>query len=75
MVVRQALRGVGDTVWTFTITTISCYGIRLPAAWIFGIVLDLGLIGVWIALCGELAVRAGLFLARFLHGGWSLRKV
>jgi Na+-driven multidrug efflux pump len=75
MVVRQALRGLGDTVWTFAITTISSYGIRLPAAWIFGIVLDLGLIGVWIALCGELAVRSGLFLARFLHGGWATRKV
>ncbi|HCA38591.1 MAG: MATE family efflux transporter [Phycisphaerales bacterium] len=75
MVVRQALRGLGDTVWTFAITTISSYGIRLPAAWIFGIVLDLGLIGVWIALCGELAVRACLFLARFLHGGWATRKV
>ncbi|MDP6987470.1 MAG: MATE family efflux transporter [Phycisphaerales bacterium] len=75
MVVRQALRGVGDTIWTFTITTISCYGIRLPAAWIFGIVLDLGLVGIWIALCGELAVRAFLFLIRFLHGGWATRAV
>jgi Na+-driven multidrug efflux pump len=75
MVVRQALRGVGDTVWTFTITTVSCYGIRLPAAWILGIVLDLGLVGIWIALCGELAVRALLFLARFLHGGWATRKL
>lgn len=75
MVIRQALRGVGDTIWTFTITTFCCYGIRLPAAWIFGIVLDLGLIGIWIALCGELAVRACLFLARFLHGGWATRRV
>jgi len=75
MVVRQALRGVGDTVWTFTITTVSCYGIRLPAAWIFGIVMDLGLVGIWIALCGELAVRACLFLARFLHGGWAAKRV
>ncbi|MDP7029874.1 MAG: MATE family efflux transporter [Phycisphaerales bacterium] len=75
MVVRQALRGVGDTVWTFTITTVSCYGVRLPAAWFFGIVLDYGLVGVWIGLCGEIAVRAGLFLSRFLHGGWALKRV
>lgn len=75
MVMRQALRGVGDTVWTFTITTFSCYGIRLPAAWLLGIVFDMGLVGIWIALCGELAVRAGLFLLRFLHGGWAMRKV
>ncbi len=75
MVVRQALRGAGDTVWTLIITTVSCYGVRLPAAWFLGMVMDLGLVGVWIALCGELAVRACLFLARFLHGGWILRKV
>jgi len=75
MVVRQALRGVGDTVWTFLITTISCYGIRLPATWFFGVAMDLGLVGVWIGLCGELALRACLFLARFLHGGWALRRI
>lgn len=75
MVVRQALRGAGDTVWTFLITTFSCYGIRLPAAWFLGMAMDMGLVGVWIALCGELAIRALLFLARFLHGGWILRKV
>jgi len=75
MVVRQALRGVGDTVWTFMITTFSCYGIRLPAAWFFGEFMELGLVGVWIGLCGELSIRACLFLARFLHGGWALRKV
>jgi Na+-driven multidrug efflux pump len=75
MVVRQSLRGAGDTVWTFMITTIACYGIRLPAAWVLGVVLDYGLVGVWIGLCGEIAVRAGLFLARFLHGGWALRRL
>lgn len=75
MVIRQALRGVGDTMWTFAITTFSCYGIRLPAAWLLGIVLEMGLVGVWIALCGELIVRAALFFIRFLHGGWALRKV
>jgi putative MATE family efflux protein len=75
MVVRQALRGAGDTVWTFTITTVACYGIRLPAAWILGVELGYGLVGVWVGLCGEIAVRAMLFLARFLHGGWALKKL
>lgn len=75
MVMRQALRGVGDTVWTFAITTVSCYGVRLPAAWLLGIVLEMGLVGIWIALCGELVVRAGLFFLRFFHGGWALRKI
>ena len=71
MVVRQALRGTGDTLWVFLITTASSYLVRLPLAWVLGIVLEMGLVGIWIGLCGELVVRALLFLARFLHGGWA----
>ena len=71
MVIRQALKGVGDTVWTFTITSISSWGIRLPAAWILGVYLDLGLVGIWYALCGEMLVRAVLFFLRFRYGNWS----
>lgn len=75
MVVRQALRGVGDTTWTFIITTGSSYGIRLPAAWYFGVYLGMGLPGIWIGLCGELGIRGLLFIARFLHGGWATRRI
>jgi len=71
MVVRQALRGVGDTTWVLIITVVSSYGVRLPAAWLLGVYFGYGLAGIWMGLCGELVVRAMLFLARFLHGGWQ----
>ena len=61
----------GDTTWVLLITTGSSYLIRLPLAWLFGIYLELGLVGIWIGLCGELVIRAMLFLARFMHGGWA----
>ena len=75
MVVRQGLRGVGDTKWTFLITTISSYGVRLPAAWLLGVWMGWGLTGIWIGLCGEIVIRGMLFTARFLHGGWARLKV
>ena len=75
MVVRQGLRGVGDTTWMFIITTVSSFGIRLPAAWLFGVYLELGLKGVWIGLCGEMVIRAALTTARFVHGGWKRVRV
>jgi Na+-driven multidrug efflux pump len=75
MVLRQGLRGVGDTTWTFIITTVASYGVRLPAAWFFGIHLGWGLEGIWIGLCGEMVVRAAMFSARFLHGGWKRIRV
>ena len=71
MIIRQALRGVGDTRWTLLITVVSTYGIRLPAAWFLGVYMGMGLTGIWIGLCGELVVRGCLFTARFLHGGWQ----
>ncbi|MEE3001473.1 MAG: MATE family efflux transporter [Planctomycetota bacterium] len=73
MVVRQALRGTGDTFWVFIITSGSSYLVRLPLAWFLGIYLGYGLVGIWIGLCSELAVRAVLFLSRFIHGGWARR--
>jgi putative MATE family efflux protein len=75
MVIRQSLRGVGDTRWTFMITTVSSYAIRLPVAWFLGVHLGMGLPGIWIGLCGEIFVRALLFGGRFFHGGWARLKV
>jgi Na+-driven multidrug efflux pump len=75
MVVRQGLRGVGDTKWTLLITVFSSYGVRLPLAWLLGVALDGGLVGIWLGLCGEIVVRGCLFAARFLHGGWTRVRV
>lgn len=75
MVVRQALRGVGDTTWVLIITVVSSYGARLPAAWLLGVYFGYGLAGIWMGLCGELVIRAMLFLARFYHGGWQRVRV
>ena len=75
MTIRQGLRGAGDTTWVFIITFVSTWGVRLPAAWFFGVFMDWGLPGIWIGLCGELCVRGLLFLARFTWGGWSRIKV
>jgi Na+-driven multidrug efflux pump len=74
MVIRQALKGVGDTVWTMIITTFSSWCIRLPAAWFLGVYLNLGLVGIWYALCGEMILRGGFFAIRFWQGGW-VRKI
>ncbi len=36
---------------------------------------DLGLWGLWLGMCIELVIRAGLFGARFVHGGWARMRV
>jgi Na+-driven multidrug efflux pump len=75
LVVRQGLRGAGDTAWMFVVTTVSSWGVRLPAAYLLGVTAGLGLPGVWIGLCGELVVRGALSVARYLWGGWERKKV
>ncbi|HWB21220.1 MAG TPA: MATE family efflux transporter [Phycisphaerales bacterium] len=71
MVVRQGLRGAGDTFWTLVITSFSSYGIRLPLAYVLGVTFQLGLEGIWYGLCGELVIRGLLFTGRFVQGGWK----
>jgi len=75
MVVRNGLRGVGDTKWILAITVISCFAIRLPLAWYLGVHLGHGLVGIWWGLMIELSLRGLLFLARFKYGAWETVKV
>jgi putative MATE family efflux protein len=75
MVVRQGLRGAGDSLWVFFITTFSSYAVRLPLSYMLGVAMGLGIEGIWLGLCGELVIRGLLFTARFVHGGWMRIKV
>ncbi|MCE9589745.1 MAG: hypothetical protein K8S99_04405 [Planctomycetes bacterium] len=74
-VLAQAMRGAGDTRTAMIMTYSSTYLVRLPLAYIVGIVMGYGLPGVWVALCAELVLRGCLFAGRFLHGGWMKARV
>ncbi len=75
LVLSGALRGAGDTKTTMWMTYGSTFGVRLPLTWLVGIHLGYGLEGIWVVLSGELTLRGGLFLWRFLHGGWARVRV
>lgn len=73
IVTTGALRGAGDTLIPSLINLASMWGVRITAASFLAP--RLGLVGVWIAMCGELCVRGLLFLARLLRGKWLERKI
>jgi len=75
MVLGGAMRGAGDTRATMWITAWSMYLVRLPGVYVLAVVCGLGLNGVWLALCGELAIRGTLFAVRFWYGGWAQVRV
>jgi len=75
LVLSGALRGAGDTRTTMYMTFTSTFLVRLPLAYLIGVVWEQGLTGIWMALGIELIFRGALFLTRFLHGGWTKIKV
>ena len=75
IVLGQAMRGAGDTRATLVMTAAATYLVRLPLAWLLGIHLEMGLVGVWYALCAELVFRGGLFAWRFFSNAWMRIRV
>lgn len=70
-----ALRGAGDTRWTMMFSLIGGILIRVPVAYLGGVVLGGGLIGAWCGMWADNFVKFVLGAARFLHGGWKKVKV
>lgn len=82
LVLQGAMRGAGDTRVPAILSNTLTWFVRLPAAFVLGIdefVLfdrvvfhgfDLGLTGIWYALCGELFLRGIVFIIRYLRDGW-----
>lgn len=70
MVLNGGLRGAGDTRWVMYLTTLGQYGIRLVLSFIF-VQLGFGLLGVWVAMGIDMAVRSILTLLRFRSDKWK----
>jgi len=75
MIFAGALRGAGDTRWPMAVTGISIWFIRLPLAYLFGLVWGWGLAGAWGAFALDLSLRGLLNFLRFRGGRWKTVKV
>jgi Na+-driven multidrug efflux pump len=75
IVYTGALRGAGDTRFPLLITFVGVTLLRLPLAWWLGIALGWGLLGAWLAMCADFALRTTLAAARFARGKWIRIKV
>ena len=71
----HALRGAGDTRFPMLINLFGTLCIRIPGAYLFGVVLEGGLIGAWIGMCADIIVRAVLVAVRHTRGRWVTTKV
>lgn len=64
-VVLGALRGMSDNTWPSVLTLIAYWPLALPASYLFGFVLDLGAVGVWLGYMVGLALAAIVLPLRF----------
>ena len=71
----RGLRTTGDITFTMGISIASTVGGRLLFSLIFGIVLNLGVIGIALAMCLDWVIRAIIFWLRFKSAKWKTYKV
>lgn len=70
IVLACCLRGAGDTKFPLLCVLVGTFCLRLPLGYLFGVVLEGGLIGAWIGMGADNFVRAGLLWWRYQSGRW-----
>jgi len=75
MILASALRGAGDTRATLVITFIGIWVVRVGLGYVLGIVLGLGLFGMWLGWYADFIARAVLVALRFRAGRWKTLRV
>ncbi len=71
----KGLRAAGDVKYTVVVSLFTTIGVRLLLSLLFGIVLQMGVIGIALAMCMDWLVRAVLFWIRFKKGRWKTFQV
>lgn len=71
----DGLRATGDVKFTMIVSIGSTILGRFLFSYLFGIVLNLGVIGIAFAMCLDWVIRGCLFYCRYRAGKWKLRKV
>ncbi len=71
LVLAGSLRGAGDTRWPMFSTGASMWFVRIPAAYLFGVVLGLGIPGAYLGLILDSVVTSGLNLWRYRSNRWQ----
>jgi len=74
-VLPNGLRAAGDVKYSMYVGMGSMIAFRLGAAILFGIVLNMGIIGVWIAMGADWLCRSVCFMIRFVKGKWKEFKI
>ena len=75
VVLTGSLRGAGDTKFVALQSFICIVFVRPGLTWLFCYPLGLGVMGAWVALTIDQAVRLLISFRRFTQGKWTVKKV
>lgn len=67
----NGLRAAGDVKFTMVVSVVSTLAVRLLLSWLLGIVFDMGVIGIAVAMVCDWLLRAVLFFLRLKSGKWK----
>lgn len=71
----NGLRAAGDVKFTMYVSVISTIAVRLLLSWFLGIILQMGVIGIAIAMVCDWSIRAIIFFWRQKSGKWKTFQV
>lgn len=75
LVIINSLRAAGDVKFPMYLGMASMWGVAVLFSYILGIVLNLGLIGIWIAMAMDEILRGIVVFIRWKKGSWRNKRV
>ena len=71
----NGLRAAGDVKFTMYVSVASTVAVRLLLSYLLGVTLQMGVVGIALAMVCDWVVRAGLFIWRERTGRWKAFQV
>ncbi len=70
MILTQALFGAGNSVFVMVVELILHFTCLVPLAWLLGIALGMGLVGIWLAAVVYAVLLTIIMVTKFAKGDW-----
>jgi Na+-driven multidrug efflux pump len=75
MILTQALFGAGNSLFVMVVELILHFTCLVPLAWLLGITLGFGLVGVWSAAATYVLLLTVVMVYKFAKGDWQAIKI
>lgn len=75
IVIINSMKAAGDVKFPTILGICSMWGISVVGSFVLGIVLNLGLVGAWIAIAADEIFRGVVVAIRWKRGGWRGRRI